>query len=113
MRKSTLFKVASQSILKNKMRTLLTMLGIVIGVGSWLGHRPDLAAASVGGRVNVRAPGTAAERERCPQARSRAGEWIDDQITGPGEMLDQFFEHVLTLLPGMERLVVTILRRLD
>ena len=34
MRKSTLFKVASQSILKNKMRTLLTMLGIVIGVGA-------------------------------------------------------------------------------
>ena len=34
MRKSTLFKVASQSILKNKLRTLLTMLGIVIGVGA-------------------------------------------------------------------------------
>jgi len=34
MRKSTLFKVASQSIMKNKMRTLLTMLGIVIGVGA-------------------------------------------------------------------------------
>ena len=34
MKQSTLFKVASQSILKNKMRTLLTMLGIVIGVGA-------------------------------------------------------------------------------
>ena len=34
MKQSTLFKVASQSILKNKMRTLLTMLGIVIGIGS-------------------------------------------------------------------------------
>jgi putative ABC transport system permease protein len=34
MRKSTLFKVASQSIMKNKLRTLLTMLGIVIGVGA-------------------------------------------------------------------------------
>jgi putative ABC transport system permease protein len=34
MKKATLFKVASQSILKNKMRTLLTMLGIVIGVGA-------------------------------------------------------------------------------
>src|SRR5690242_16354740 len=34
MKKSTLFKVASQSILKNKLRTLLTMLGIVIGVGA-------------------------------------------------------------------------------
>ena len=34
MRKSTLVKVATQSILKNKMRALLTMLGIVIGVGA-------------------------------------------------------------------------------
>ena len=34
MKASTLVKVASQSILKNKMRTLLTMLGIVIGVGA-------------------------------------------------------------------------------
>ena len=34
MKQTTLFKVASQSIMKNKMRTLLTMLGIVIGVGA-------------------------------------------------------------------------------
>ena len=34
MKQSTLLKVASSSILKNKMRTLLTMLGIVIGVGA-------------------------------------------------------------------------------
>jgi len=34
MKQSTLLKIASTSILKNKMRTLLTMLGIVIGVGA-------------------------------------------------------------------------------
>jgi len=34
LRKSTLIKVATQSILKNKMRTFLTMLGIVIGVAA-------------------------------------------------------------------------------
>jgi len=34
VKKRVLIKVAGQSILKNKMRTLLTMLGIVIGVGA-------------------------------------------------------------------------------
>ena len=34
MKQSTLVKVAGASILKNKIRTLLTMLGIVIGVGA-------------------------------------------------------------------------------
>jgi putative ABC transport system permease protein len=34
MKQSTLVKVASASILKNKLRTILTMLGIVIGVGA-------------------------------------------------------------------------------
>ena len=34
MRAKTLVKVAAQSIVKNKMRTLLTMLGIIIGVGA-------------------------------------------------------------------------------
>jgi putative ABC transport system permease protein len=34
MTMNTLVRVASRSILKNKMRTLLTMLGIIIGVGA-------------------------------------------------------------------------------
>jgi len=34
MKQKTLLKLAWSSILKNKMRTLLTMLGIVIGIGS-------------------------------------------------------------------------------
>ncbi len=34
MRSGTLIRVAVKSILKNKMRTLLTMLGIIIGVGA-------------------------------------------------------------------------------
>ena len=34
MKSTRLIKIATKSIVKNKMRTLLTMLGIIIGVGA-------------------------------------------------------------------------------
>ena len=34
MKSTTLIHLASQSILKNKMRSMLTMLGIIIGVAA-------------------------------------------------------------------------------
>jgi len=51
VKKSTLVKVASQSILKNKMRTLLTMLGIVIGVGAVI----VMVAVGQGARSTIQA----------------------------------------------------------
>ncbi len=50
MKNSTLLKVAAQSILKNKMRTLLTMLGIVIGVGAVI----IMVAVGNGAQVQIR-----------------------------------------------------------
>jgi putative ABC transport system permease protein len=70
MRQSTLLKVASQSILKNKMRTLLTMLGIVIGVGAVIvmvavgnGAQSQIEAQikSLGTNMIVVTPGTTAQ----------------------------------------------------
>ncbi|HEX5580211.1 MAG TPA: ABC transporter permease [Gemmatimonadaceae bacterium] len=51
MKKSTLIKVATESILKNKMRTALTMLGIVIGVGAVI----VMVAVGYGARSSIRA----------------------------------------------------------
>ena len=51
MKTSNLVKVASQSIIKNKMRTLLTMLGIIIGVGAVI----VMVAVGMGARSQIRA----------------------------------------------------------
>src|SRR5690606_26148869 len=50
MKASNLVRVASQSIFKNKMRALLTMLGIIIGVGAVI----VLVAVGSGARSQIR-----------------------------------------------------------
>jgi putative ABC transport system permease protein len=50
MKTSNLIRVASQSILKNKMRALLTMLGIIIGVGAVI----IMVAVGLGARSQIR-----------------------------------------------------------
>ncbi|MGW8266102.1 MAG: ABC transporter permease [Longimicrobiales bacterium] len=49
MKNDTLLKIAGKSILKNKMRTLLTMLGVIIGVGAM----SVLAAVGTGARSQI------------------------------------------------------------
>ena len=51
MKKATLLKVATQSILKNKMRTFLTMLGIVIGVAAVI----VMVAVGYGAQTSIQA----------------------------------------------------------
>ncbi len=50
MKTGNLIRVASQSILKNKMRALLTMLGIIIGVGAVI----IMVAVGLGARSQIR-----------------------------------------------------------
>lgn len=50
MRVSNLFKIASRAILLNKTRTLLTMLGIIIGVGSVIA----MLAIGEGSKASIR-----------------------------------------------------------
>ena len=50
MKKSTLIKVAAQSILRNKLRTFLTMLGIVIGVAAVI----VMVAVGYGAQASIR-----------------------------------------------------------
>src|SRR5687768_17929111 len=50
MKASNLIRIASQSIFKNKMRALLTMLGIIIGVGAVI----VMVAVGLGARSQIR-----------------------------------------------------------
>ena len=70
MKGSTLIKIAGQSIVKNKMRTLLTMLGIIIGVGAVIvmvavgdGARSQIEAQinSLGTNLIVITPGSSSQ----------------------------------------------------
>src|SRR5580704_15369720 len=70
MKQRTLLRLAWQSILKNKMRTLLTMLGIVIGVGAVIvmvavgqGATSQIQAQinSLGTNLLIIAPGSSAQ----------------------------------------------------
>ncbi|MDB4916270.1 MAG: multidrug transporter substrate-binding protein [Gemmatimonadetes bacterium] len=70
MKQRTLLKLAWQSILKNKMRTLLTMLGIVIGVGAVIvmvavGHgaqsQIEASISSLGTNLIIVSPGSSAQ----------------------------------------------------
>ena len=70
MTQKTLLKLAWTSILKNKMRTLLTMLGIVIGVGAVIvmvavgqGAQSQIEASisSLGTNLIVISPGSTAQ----------------------------------------------------
>jgi putative ABC transport system permease protein len=70
VKQRTLLKLAWQSILKNKMRTMLTMLGIVIGVGAVIvmvavgnGAQSQIEASisSLGTNLIVVSPGTTAQ----------------------------------------------------
>jgi len=70
MKISTLTKLAAQSIVKNKMRTMLTMLGIVIGIGAVIvmvavGHgaqsQIESQIRSLGTNMLVITPGSTAQ----------------------------------------------------
>ena len=79
MKHSTLLKVAAESILKNKMRTLLTMLGIVIGVGAVIvmvaignGAQPQIEASIRKPRHEPHHDHADVEQRTAARARARA-----------------------------------------
>ncbi len=61
MKSSVLVRIAGESIRKNKMRTLLTMLGIVIGVGAVI----VMVAVGHGAQTQHREPDQRASARTC------------------------------------------------
>ena len=81
MKQVTLLRIASASILKNKMRTLLTMLGIVIGVGAVIvmvaignGAQTQIASQinALGTNLIIVMPGVGNARRREPGRWARS-----------------------------------------
>ncbi|MEK9500307.1 ABC transporter permease [Gaopeijia maritima] len=93
MKSRTLIKVAGQSIVKNKMRTFLTMLGIIIGVGAVIvmvaigaGAQNEIASQieNLGTNMLVVTPGAAEQGGVSQGAQSLSRLTVDD-----AEMLDE------------------------
>lgn len=93
MKGQTLIRVAGQSILKNKMRTFLTMLGIIIGVGAVIvmvaigaGAQNEIASQieNLGTNMLVVTPGAAEQGGVSQGAQSLSRLTVDD-----AEMLDE------------------------
>ncbi len=95
MKSKVLIKVAGQSILKNKMRTLLTMLGIIIGVaavivmvavGAGAQHQIEQQIQNLGTNMLVITPGAAEQGGVSQGAQTFTRLTVDDadMIRGQG-----------------------------
>ena len=107
MKNQILLKVAGQSILKNKMRTLLTMLGVIIGVaavsvmaavGTGAQNQIEEQIRNLGTNLIVLTPGSANQGGVSQGAQSFNSLTVDDM-----EALDQ----QSFLLAGVSPIIVT------
>jgi putative ABC transport system permease protein len=97
----TLTRIAAKSILKNKMRTALTMLGIIIGVGAVIimvaigegaGSQIRAQVENLGTNMIVVTPGSSAAAGVSQGAQSRDALTVEDAITLRREI------HLLSML---------------